>query len=391
MYIFYIFLFINVVVTFVLVLRQQTNLILSGIFWFFYTVISLVVTYIFCAAFYAAASYDTHVLTQNLAEARFIPQWTEEYQAKTSGRHDTYETRRRVHPDSYEARTTGGLSAQIDIVTYTKLRDYFNDEESLPGIRSTSASDSHMIAGTDNDRVVKNNTGKLIPVMVSQSWSNPVRISPGNFGFSINNNDLVDPALFPYPQVGGDPFKSHRLLGLAAKSVSIGALDAMNEQISKTGRFGGSGLDVILIGYHGQKELGQEQEKLWLGGKDNDVVVTYGYTNIEADLNQPPDWAYCFGWCQDPEAKKRLADLVHEHAVNNDLLVKIQKELAEHWQPKNWSQVSVTYYPPYWAYLLYLFFVILFDYLCWFAKWVRTSANYGANYQTNSWISGRYS
>jgi hypothetical protein len=115
-------------------------------------------------------------------------------------------------------------------------------------------------------------------------------------------------------------------------------------------------VNVILVGF-GNKDssYGQYQQAKWVGGKKNDLVITFG----GGSKKNPASWAFVFGWTEKELVKRRLESLLMNTPINDDIIPLIQKEIIQNYEIKDWSKFDyITVEPPTWSYWVFMFVLI---------------------------------
>ena len=218
----------------------------------------------------------------------------------------------------------------------------------VAGRRRTGEHSSHMIEGDPNDYRTVNATGYVYPVTKNTKFENRLLKAKGSlYNFEPVPEDQMT-GLFPEWPENASKFDTDRLLGTAAGLWDPREWDQMNAVLGPAKR-----VNVIAIGFPAgtTQETGTLQERLWMGGKKNDLVITYGGDP------QEPDWAYVFGWT-DTQAVKRLIEnrILDGVATTEEIsaLVIAEYTLCEFEEKLAHIQIPV----PWWYYLIFAIVVI---------------------------------
>lgn len=191
------------------------------------------------------------------------------------------------------------------------------------GDRETGEHNSRMIGGDPNDYVTSNKTGYVQPVTKLVMFENKVRATPTTFSYAPVP---VTAKVFPYP-VNDNPFSSDRLVGSAAV-IDLLTFDQMNARLGPTKR-----VNVILIGFSDRDSIvAQWQEASYVGGKKNDIVITWGGPNSK------PTWVRAFGWTDPKTCLRQLESIVLENGAKTETLPLIEAEIIRDYRLKDWEK-----------------------------------------------------
>jgi hypothetical protein len=227
----------------------------------------------------------------------------------------------------------------------------FNDRHAVKGRRETGEHNSRMIGGDPYDYFSDNKTGWVEPITKSVSFENRIKAAPSVFSFVKPPPNTV----FEYPK-NNNPFVSDRLLGSAAL-IDILAFDQMNSRLGPRKL-----VNVIMVGFGNKgSEYGQMQQAEWVGGKKNDIVITFG------GLNKKPDWVFVFGWTEKDIVKRNIESIILEHGAITKTLPLIEEEIKKNYVLKDWSKFDyIQIEPPTWAYVTYFLLMIVTQCAIWF-------------------------
>ena len=263
---------------------------------------------------------------------------------------DHWEPRRRWHSEHWIAFTTLN-NINISKQKHLDISKKFNDLHSIPGDRTTMEHNSRMIEGDPNDYVSDNKTKWIEPVTTIKTFENRIKAGPSLFSFIKVPTNI---SVYEWPS-NPDPFKSDRLLGTATVLIDKLKWDQLNSYVGPSKR-----VNLIMIGF-GNKDssYGQYQQAKFIGGKKNDVIITFG----SGSKTTPASWAFVFGWTEKELVKRRLESLLLNNPINNDLIDKIKDEVILNYTIKDWTQFSyLEITPPTWSY--YVFFFVLIGSQC---------------------------
>ncbi len=230
----------------------------------------------------------------------------------------------------------------------------FNDRHPEQGERTTSEHNSRMIGGDPYDYVANNHTGWVEPVTKLVSFSNRIKAAPSVFSFVKPPVGTVS----AYPR-NDEPFVSDRLLGSATLIDKL-AFDQMNARLGPTKK-----VNVIMVGFGSKgSEYGQMQQAEWIGGKKNDIVITFG------GVNTKPTWVYVFGWTEKDITKRNIESIILKNGAVTSTLPIIEKEIRLNYALKDWSKFDyIQIQPPTWSYVVFGVVLLLAQGGFWFWAW----------------------
>lgn len=315
--------------------------------------LALVVSVIFHLISFYAVTGDTETWSGRVLSAVHHPWWKERYtetetyttgSGKNQQTHVRTVTKHRDHPEHWTCRSTLGEIGEgllgfggISKSRFLEISKAFE----CPPVK-TYDSKIGLCAGDPHIYVVSNKSGALVPVTTSKSWTNRVQASPSVFSF-VKVPDGVE--VYDYPE-NPSPWVSGRLLG-SAKCAGIYEWDQMNSRLGPTKR-----VNVILVAFRPDADatLGQYQEAKWLGGKKNDLVITYA-----GGPGQTPKWVYTFGWTEQETVKRNLDAIVGRTAIDRDVIPLIEDEVRASYVIKDWSKFDyLGIEPPGWSYPVFI-------------------------------------
>jgi hypothetical protein len=315
-----------------------------------------------------AMTADIETWSGKIIKVEHEPRWVEEYEEaiyKTEYYTDSngnscsrqvfshYETRHRNHSPNWTAYANFGKhdeSYNIDETKYNYLKIKFGTENTVTGYRPG------FDGGDRNDYFLVNTNNWIEPVSTTMSFENRVKACPSVFSFvKVPENTI---GIYNWPRTT-ESFISNRLLGLAQQQFTTLAFDQMNTRLGPTKK-----VNVIMIGWDSTKfnsSIAQYQEAKWIGGKKNDLVLCYGYSNGKVD------WSYVFGWTEKSIVKRNLETILLNNKIDNNLLPIIEKEIIENYQIKEWDKFNyLTVEPPGWSYWILILIMIIVQGIVWF-------------------------
>lgn len=268
---------------------------------------------------------------------------------------DHWEPTTRWHEIHWHCWSNIDTSYEIAGKHHHYLEGCFNDRHAVSGQRVTGEHNSRMIGGDRNDYEADNRTGWVEPITKQVSFENKVKAAPSVFSY-------VKPppgSVFPYPK-NDEPFISDRLLG-SAEIIDKLSFDQMNARLGPSKK-----VNVIMVGF-GSKDsnYGQMQQAEWIGGKKNDIVITFGGSN------KKPSWVFVFGWTEKDVTKRDLESIILEHGAVTETLPLIEKEIRANYVIKDWKKFDyLQIEPPTWS---YVFGIVLLLSQCGFWVWAWTN------------------
>lgn len=307
---------------------------------------------------------DIETWSGRITSVEHWPEWverweqmhTESYPCGTDSKGNTtyctriyFTTEYDKHRETWRANLNFGALNEQREISYNL---YLQIKQELGGTIITDGTQPFRHGGTfykgDNSRyVTMNTTGYLHPVNTQRSFVNKIKATPNLFQFVKVPTNIV---VYGYPQ-NTDWNKSDRLLGTASILIDSLAFDQMNSRLGPMKR-----VNVVMVGM-GNKEstYGQYQQAKWIGGKKNDLIITFGGGSQTA----PAKWAFVFGWTEKDIVKRNIETLLLTNPINNSLLSKVEQEIKNNYVIKDWKKFDyIKIEPPTWIYLVYLLLMV---------------------------------
>lgn len=295
---------------------------------------------------------DTETWSGQIYSTTFYPEWVEKYlqmHTRTVGsgknqRIETYYTTEyRTHHEHWEARLNFGNGAftdkDISKSLYDEIRMNFGNK-----IITATPYKSGFVRGDKHVYTVYNTTKYCYPVTATQYFENRVKAAPNLFQFTTVPKDYK---VYPYPE-NSYWMQSNRLVNV--NTISIYDWDCLN---AKLGPFKLVNLIMIKFDKGADRQSALYQEAAWIGGKKNDLVLCYEGSDTAA-------WSYVFGWTEQEDCKRNLEDILLKNKVNKSILPLIEKEVALHYQIKDWHKFDyISIEPPLWSYIVFLIVLIV--------------------------------
>lgn len=328
--------------------------------WLIGTAIAIIMVIAFHFIALAGMTSDVETWSGKLVKTVYYPKWVEEYEVaiyktvtKTRTVYDSkgrshsesyteevfshYEKRYRTHDEYWQVISDYGIENE----SYNISKAFYNDLKLKFGNNQITKYEykSGFYSGDHNIYYVNNETKIILPTNQRKSWTNKVKACPSVFSFVKVEEGIP---VFEYPknenwQVSG------RLLGNAKNKINIFDWDVLNAKLGETKK-----VNLILIGFDSADSmLGQYQEAKFIGGKKNDLVLTYG------EVEGKTVWTYVFGWTESSIVKRNLETILLENKIDKNILTKIEKEVINNYQKKDWKKFDyLTVEPPIWSYFV---------------------------------------
>jgi len=321
-------------------------LVVGGLLWWFdrrYTVwewalnsaVAFIVAGIMHWSVAAGMTADEEVWSGEITRVEYRPEWRERYKeaiyrtetyrtgvGKNRRTHTRrvfshYETRHATHPDRWTAFSNIDLSLSISRAKYDELvRKLGAQVQSRRGDRSTMKTGSTHVGGDPNDYFVQNTSRYVEPVIKGVAFENRVKASPSVFSYAPLTPEEAN-RLPDYPGAA-DSWRSNRVF---ASPIDTYKWDQM------MGRLGPHKMVNLIIARMPSPAEARKLEAKWVGGKKNDLVLTYG-----------DGWSYVFGWTEQARVKRELETLLITKPVTDAILSDIDRIVRAHYKPVGWHK-----------------------------------------------------
>ena len=319
--------------------------------WLIGCVAGLAISATFHGCVVSSMTGDVETWSGQVASVTHYPEWIEEYQEMhtrtvsdgvdsdgnaQSHTETYYTTEHRTHHECWEqAENYGRISdtSGIEKGEFDEIAKLFGGQ-----IDVEKPHKSGFDGGDPNIYVVQNRTRHVIPLTITRQWENRVKAAPSVFSFAQVPEGVK---VQEYPK--NDNRKvSDRVMGTARGRFSTAEWDKMCSRLGPAKK-----VNLIVVGFDSaDSQLGQWQEAKWIGGKKNDLVLCYGAT----DHLEQPQWAYVYGWTEKEGVKKSLQTILLEGPLGDELIPKIEREVAANYLIKDWSKFDyITVEPPVWT------------------------------------------
>lgn len=293
---------------------------------------------------------DEETWSGQIERAVHYPLWREEYQemhtrtvgsGKNTHTEVYFTTEHRWHAEHWTAYTQY-TSHEITGDFFTEIGNNFG------GVVTENGHKGGFCGGDPNIYVAYDKTGYVYPTTSLHRWSNRVKAAPSVFTFA---KVPTNAAVFPWPE-NSDWTRSDRLLGTAQVLFDQREFDCMNSRLGPVKK-----VNVIFVGFENKSsDYGQYQEAAWLGGKKNDLVVSFSGMSHK----HPAKWCHVFGWSESFLAKRNIETLFTSHPASPQLLKQVEQEIRIRYKIKDWSKFDyITVDPPMWSYPVFFLALIL--------------------------------
>jgi len=333
---------IPVVVGFLLFMKQKEVHLAE---WIIGSLVGFIITGIFHFIALSNMTSDTETWSGQVSKAIYYPEWVQRctrivsdtVEKVTTHRTETYYV---THPENWGAYCTVNGEVSISKDLFKVLSSSFG------GTKPLELDRSGFYSGDKNIYIATKSAPEILyPTTASHSWENRIKASPSLFSFQKVPEKIK---VYDYPT--NKWMKSGRVLGTAASKIDILEWDKMNSWVGPKKK-----ANVIIIGFGDQdSKMGHWQEAKWVGGKKNDIVITYGGSEDN------PAWCHVFGWSEKFEVKRNLESIILEHKVSNKTIRLIEKEIIANYQIKGWSKFDyITIEIPYYYYIILVSIMLL--------------------------------
>jgi len=311
---------------------------------------------------------DTETWSGQVTEAVFVPRWKEYYEyavyrtetywdtesytdsngnrctrpvMRTREVFDHWEPTTRWHNEYWHATDTVNGNNEISQARYEEIVKLFGGgKKPIAGRRETGEHNSRMLEGDPMDYHAVNKNNFVYPTNATRRWENKVKAAPSVFSYQ----KVPESANIPtYPE-NPDMWTGGRTVGRVG--VTGFNWDQMNSRLGPVKK-----VNVIAVNANDIGEANLIESK-WIGGKKNDIIITFGGTNV-----CKPSWCYVFGWSESDLCKKNLETIILKHGLTNDTIPMIEKEIFRNYEIKQWSKfdyltVEVPFYYYIWLILI---------------------------------------
>jgi hypothetical protein len=362
--------------------------------WLIGTVVALLTAGIMQMIALAGQTTDFESVSGEIVKVAHHPEWVEEYEQShtrqvasgTDANGNTtyttetyYTTEHDTHEEHWVAhRSFGGWedTRDIEYETYRQIKKSFGGRIVDGGKQDTDHFGGEYDSGDNNIYETPNDKGVVYPVTATKVFENRVKAAPTIFSFAPVPTNVT---VHPWPD-NPDWMNSDRVLGTAKGLISTYEWDVMNSLLGPRKR-----VNVIIVGF-GDKpsDYGHYQQAKWIGGKKNDLVITFG----GGGKSQPAQWAYVFGWTESDLVKRNLETLFVQKPINDKIIPFVIDEVTKNYIIKDWSKFDyISIDPPTWSYWAYFIVMIITQSVLWVFfhnnredKDSRGSGGYGYGY-----------
>lgn len=315
--------------------------------WLGGTAIALIVAGIMHVAAFYGQTGDLEVwsgqVTKTVHHPYWYAEWTEIVTSTDSEGNTSIRTEHhsRSYPEHWVFHTTLNQTLKISKDKFNELKEKFGGK-----IEISRPHKDNFQSGDPNIYTVYNRTGYVHPVTDVRRFENRVKAAPTTFSF------VKVPAEVPIYK-WSEPMNiewSDRLKGTAKKAVTMYDWDVLNARLGPIKK-----VNLVAIGFDSEDALlGQYQEADWMGGKKNDLVITFGGNP------EKPSWAYVFGWTENDIVKRNLESIVLTRGFVKETLSLIEAEVVTNYELKDWDKFDyISIEPSLWSYVTFIILLIL--------------------------------
>jgi hypothetical protein len=322
--------------------------------WLASSAIGFITTALIHVVIVGAMTTDVEIWSGKVEYVVHYPKWIEEYQerhtrtvgsGKDAHTETYYTTEHRTHSPRWVSFENYGNSEEFEREI---TEDRYNTISKFFGgvIVPKRGHRPGFDGGDRNDYYCHNTKGDVYPTSTTKYFENRIKCSPSVFSFA---EVPVDAPVFDWTGDDGGNV-ADRCLGSANSSVSDLRWNQMNTRLGSSKK-----VNVFLIGF-GNKDssVAQLQEAKWIGGKKNDLVLCYGGSN------EKPSWSYVFGWTEAMLVKRNLETILLEGKVEDSIIPKVEAEIRENYQIKDWSKFDyIAVEAPWWGVIVVLVVMLL--------------------------------
>ena len=295
--------------------------------------------------YYEYAVYRTEYYTVSVSNSNGKGSHSEERSRRVF---DHWEPTTRWHQDAYRCWSTIDTDYNIELGMYTYIVKKFGSEVSVAGDRTTSEHNSRMLEGDPNDYQARNISNWIEPVTKEVAFENRIKATPNLFSYSAVPTNIP---VYNWPN-NPNWNVSDRVMGTAIGMIHTLKFDQLNARLGAAKK-----VNLIIIGFGDKSEdMGHYQESKFIGGRKNDLVITYGggsTTNHAA-------WCYVFGFTEQNIVKQNIETILLTNPINDDILSKIETEVGLNYRIEDWTKFNyISIEPATWIYFWYFGLMIL--------------------------------
>lgn len=234
---------------------------------------------------------------------------------------DHWEPETRWHDDSYSYDDTLNGDCSCELSRYSDIKNKFGEEVKVKGTRVTSEHNSRMIGGDPYDRKVINKNNYIYPVTKGVSFDNTIKSCKSLFSYVDVPENIKVPG---YPQ-NNNKFLSDRVIGNCG--ITTRELDVLNTKLGPIYK-----VNIIVANLDSDSMSSQYLESKFVGGKKNDLVITFGGTSDKVT------WCRVFGWSDSYLVKRNIETIVMNNGMNSSTIDKIETEIKSGYKIVDWKK-----------------------------------------------------
>lgn len=220
---------------------------------------------------------------------------------------------------------------------------------SVPGDRTTLEHNSRMLEGDPNDYELVNELAWIEPVTKLSTFKNKIKATPNLFQFAQLSTNIN---VYSWPE-NPNWNSSDRLIGTSVLLIDRLKFDQLNAELGPRKK-----VNVIMVGFDESQgaEYGEYQKSAYIGGKKNDLIITFG----GGSKHKPANWCVVFGWTESELVKKNIETILLTNPINDDILSLLGTEVIKNYEIKDWSKFDyIKISPPSSVYFIFIIIMII--------------------------------
>jgi hypothetical protein len=307
--------------------------------WLASALVALVMSCIFHYAAIQGMTGDIETWSGQVTYAHHHTEWVEEWIETHS---ESYDCGTRENPqtctrywttiehDTHREHWTVDVSLgsvseewEVSYVLYADVMKKFGGRVYISGLQRFHHGGT-FDGGDQNLYTTANETRYIYPITRTFDFQNKIKAAPSVFSFAKVPTNVV---VFSWPQTT-DNFKSGRVLGTAQGYISNLEWDQLNAVLGPQKQ-----VNLIIAGFGSDDmQIAHYQQAAWIGGKKNDLVITFG-----GDPKKP-SWVYTFGWTESELCKRNIDTYLLHNGITTNFLPYLKGEVTANYKIKDWKK-----------------------------------------------------
>lgn len=289
---------------------------------------------------YEEAVYRTETYTVSVGSGK-----NRHRETRTRRVFDHWRPETRWHREYWQAYSNIDTTYDIDIGHYNKLVNKFGPVSKANGKRTTGEHNSHMIGGDPYDYVSNNRSSYIEPIVEVKSFENRIKAAPTVFSFIKVPPEIK---VFDWPRPNS-PWVTNRVLGTAQNKIRQNEWDKMNAVLGPQCQ-----INLIIVGFDSDDTtLLQYQEAKFIGGKKNDLVISF------CGSPDKPLSVKVFGWSESETCKRNIESWIVENGVSEKLIDYLKTEIPANYKRKDWHKWDYISIEPKISYYYWFLFCLI--------------------------------